>query len=616
MLSSAVGIIGFVKLALCFAPEAQGSELAVRRMLDAQTLRHDDTPAIVSVAGGAIGVLQGPEKRSTIALQRRSQSGNLLAVSGVPVDLAGSLDVRLAAVVEADHMVAARELAGLDGAFAAIFWSERARKLVVVTDFLGMQPLYELAVGHGLVMATEVKAVATQVPGAPIDGEGWGTFLALGYVWEDLTFVQGIRRAPPASIIVYDADRGTSERFVSWRWPAPRPDLGLADVDTGSLVEVLERSITAYGAYTPKPGAMLMSGGLDSRILLCALVRSRRSPSALVLAFAKHHDDAEGRFAMRASRALGVEPVFIPPAIDFYSSAEYLEYLLASEITQPSLGLFIAQLSAHVRPELEAVWEGVAPGTSLKLPHQPPGGFDAMLGKEASLPGSNRWKAAARVFAPAVFRSLEEGVHAALARVRDAYPDDSFGVAEFVARNRMRNRTGPNPLKVYANDVLPFTPGLARAFWDVTAAVPYEVKDRYRLYLELFRRHYPEGLSAPFLSGFSVVKRPGFDPIYLTTVVRGRIMKLPYLGGVIRRLGLRPRLVRDHSMILGRVLARVALDHPDLDADSVRGVLSGERRGDPGDRTARELLFYWQMWRWMMEGSFRRHQPELLGEVR
>lgn len=69
-------------------------------------------------------------------------------------------------------------------------------------------------------------------------------------------------------------------------------------------------------------------------------------------------------------------------------------------------------------------------------------------------------------------------------------------------------------------------------------------------------------------------------------------------------------------MILGRVLARVALDHPDLDADSVRGVLSGERRGDPGDRTARELLFYWQMWRWMMEGSFRRHQPELLGEVR
>ena len=560
--------------------------------------------------------MQGPEKRSTIGLLRRGQSGNLLAVSGVPVDLAGDIDGRLAAVVESDHMIAARELADLDGAFAAIFWCARARKLVVVTDFLGMQPLYELAGGHGLVMATEVKALATQVPGAPIDGEGWGTFLSLGYVWEDLTFVQGIRRAPPASIIVYAPIRGTSERFASWRWPTPRPGLRLADVDTGSLVEILERSVTAYGAYTQKPGAMLMSGGLDSRILLCALVRSGRLPSALVLAFAQHHDDAEGRFAMRASRSLGVEPIFIQPTIDFYSSAEYLQYLLASEITQPSLGLFIAQLSAHVRPELEAVWEGVAPGTSLKLPRQPPGGFEALLGKEASLPGSSRWRAAARVFAPAVFRSLEEGVHAALARVRDAYADDSFGVAEFVARNRMRNRTGPNPLKVYANDVLVFVPGLARAFWDVTAAVPYEVKDRDMLYLELFRRHYPEGLSAPFLSGFKVVKRPGFDPIYLTTVVRGQIMSLPYLGGFIRRLGLRPSLVRDHSTIVGRVLARVALDHTDLDADSVRGVLSGERRGDPEDRTARELLFYWQVWRWIMDGSFRRREPELLGEVR
>ena len=64
----------------------------------------------------------------------------------------------------------------------------------------------------------------------------------------------------------------------------------------------------------------------------------------------------------------------------------------------------------------------------------------------------------------------------------------------------MRNRMGHNPLKVYANDVLCFTPGLTREFWTTAAAIPYSEKWDFNLYFRLFREQFPEALRTPFCS--------------------------------------------------------------------------------------------------------------------
>ncbi|MCI0546701.1 MAG: hypothetical protein L0027_05405 [Candidatus Rokubacteria bacterium] len=603
-----------MKLALRFSPGVPPGGASIRAMLSAQALEPGPPAEVIELAGGALGYLPTSDRLGRVRLVRRGRAGNVLVVSGVPVDLEGSLDAELGRIADLDHRAAATALARLDGAFAAAFWDQAARKLAVVSDFLGMQPLYELPHADGLVMATEVKGLAAIAAGGQdLDPAGWGTFVGLGFVAEELTLLRAASRVPPASVTVYDPIDGRTERSTYWRWPAPRPELRLEDVDTGALADLLTRHITACVEHHAG-GTVLLSGGFDSRLILCALARAGIRPAALILSHSRHHDDADGRFATAIAEALGIATVFMHPGIGFFASAEYLDYVVASEVSAPSLELFIAQLPMHLRPEMGAVWEGVAPGYSLPTPHQPPGGFDSYLAQEASLPGSRRWKAAARVFAPAVAGAMEEAFRDAVAGARAAYADDGFGVSEFIIRNRMRNRTAPNPLKVYANRVLPFTPGLSKAFWAVAASVPYELKARFRLYLALYARHFPEGARAPFISGSTVVKsRPGLDTAYYATLVRSQLMRVPYVGGAIRRLGLRPRLVREESPLVDRVLEHVDPAHPDLNADGVRPLISAAGSPDPERNAARQLLFYWQAWRWIMDGSIRGRYAALLG---
>ena len=133
----------------------------------------------------------------------------------------------------------------------------------------------------------------------------------------------------------------------------------------------------------------------------------------------------------------------------------------------------IAQLTKELSAA-ELVWEGVAPGNLLK----PPGGesgepLSVYLKKKGKFRDSAVWRAVRILFRPNIademWRSFEELLASEVAQ----YTDDSSGTSQFVVSNRMRNRTGANPFKVYCNYVLPFTPGVSRRFIESTAYIPY-----------------------------------------------------------------------------------------------------------------------------------------------
>jgi hypothetical protein len=74
-------------------------------------------------------------------------------------------------------------------------------------------------------------------------------------------------------------------------------------------------------------------------------------------------------------------------------------------------------------------------------------------------------------------------------------------------------------------------------------------------------------------------------------------------------------MVRGESQVLARTLARVEPDHPDLTRDAVRALTRQAAASDPVARAARELLFYWQMWRWVMDGSVHARRRVLVASI-
>jgi hypothetical protein len=174
----------------------------------------------------------------------------------------------------------------------------------------------------------------------------------------------------------------------------------------------------------------------------------------------------------------------------------------------------------------------------------------------------------------------------------------------------MRNRMGHNPLKVYGNDVLCFTPGVSRDFWSLAARIPYAAKWNFRLYFEIFRDHFPEGLQVPFCSmGQLWTDRFRSDPLYHWAKL------FPPPGAaraarLLKRLGLRQKV----PLLLNRVIACIDPEHPDLNLGEVLELQRGDAQNNAVSAAARPLLFYWQVWRWLMEGRFPEMRASLFPE--
>ena len=107
----------------------------------------------------------------------------------------------------------------LNGMFGFALWDARRQRLLVGRDRLGIKPLYLCNDGRRLAFATEAKALLA-LPGvtAELDPAALSSYLELGYVPAPQSIFRGIRKLPPATVLI--AERGRVEERRYWRVPA------------------------------------------------------------------------------------------------------------------------------------------------------------------------------------------------------------------------------------------------------------------------------------------------------------------------------------------------------------------------------------------------------------
>ena len=592
-----------MKLAACFSTGLKDRcAEVVEKMACAQRLWGHQEQQVFPLSAGALACVTRDNGASAIPRVHRSNQGNLLLISGTPLDLQGTLARRLEAAVAGGLREAGAALTQLEGVFAALFWDNQAGKLLIVTDIVGMQPLYMAQSQGRLLLASELKAMpASGLVPVEMSLAGWGSFISFGHMMVDATQLAGVKRVPPASVLVYDPANGTLESSTHWRWPAPRRELTLDTVDTGGLVDSFRQEVKAYASYEPN-ASLLLSGGFDSRFILCTLREAGLSPDALAL---MHQDEllgADGRLAVKVARQLNDGRCrLVRPPRSFYNSPDYLRFLVMNEVNMPSLGLFIAQVANYIQPAMRAVWEGVFLGATMVTSMKELHGFDDYLDRACRPRQGPSWQAAFRVFSPATAEGMYQCFTDMLAREKGLYADDAFGVTEFFVRNRTRNRTSFSPFRVYANNVMPLTPGCSRAYWQQVAAIPHKLKARGQLYLKMLSEHFPQAVRLPFCSSSMLLSnRP------LTPGVRAYLAACAAAQGwrrVTRKMarlrGAAPKPYWAHDDLVRRIVSTVNADHPNLNAQVVR-----EIQADPSHRPPAELnmLFYWETWRRVMDG--------------
>jgi len=154
----------------------------------------------------------------------------------------------------------------LRGMFAAAFWKEDERRLVLVRDRVGIKPLYVCRSGDDIYFGSELKAILIH-PEIPrlLDHTALHYYLALNYVPGPFTLIHGIAKLRPGYFLEWRDGRAHEQLF--WKlphtqnenWTLPDAELAL----DGLLIQSVREHL-----LSDVPVGIWLSGGIDSSALL------------------------------------------------------------------------------------------------------------------------------------------------------------------------------------------------------------------------------------------------------------------------------------------------------------------------------------------------------------
>jgi asparagine synthase (glutamine-hydrolysing) len=195
----------------------------------------------------------------------------------------------------------------LNGDFALAIWDERARRLVLARDRMGVRPLFHATRGGSFHFASEVKALL-QVPGieAEIDPLGLDQIFTLWAPIAPRTAFRGISELPPGHLMVVEGGAARAWPYWTLEFPEqandgdPRGEARIAE----ELRHLLEDATRIRLRADVEVGSFL-SGGLDSSAI--SALAARLAPAGLQtfgVGFADPAFDESG-FQATMARALG-----------------------------------------------------------------------------------------------------------------------------------------------------------------------------------------------------------------------------------------------------------------------------------------------------------------------
>ncbi|MEU8976281.1 asparagine synthase (glutamine-hydrolyzing) [Streptomyces monashensis] len=183
----------------------------------------------------------------------------------------------------------------LEGMFAFAVWDERAQRLLLVRDRLGVKPLFWATVDGGLAFASEPKALFAHPEIRPrVDADGLREAYSLLFntgptVWS------GVREVEPGSVLVLDRAGIRERRYWQLEATDHTDDQDAAVERIRALVGGAARSQLEADV----PLCSLLSGGIDSTVLTALLadeLRLREGPDARIRSYAVDYSDQARQF--------------------------------------------------------------------------------------------------------------------------------------------------------------------------------------------------------------------------------------------------------------------------------------------------------------------------------
>ena len=196
----------------------------------------------------------------------------------------------------------------LDGMFALAIYDHANGTVLLARDRAGEKPLFYSLVGNELYFASELKAIMAVASAPRVNYEALDLYMAMGFVPHDKCILDGFRKLPPASAMLFSLTKGLVKTWSYWSVPDYDPRFGLDDFEgqLDQLEKLLEKSIRQQ-LVADVPVGVLLSGGVDSSLITGFASRVSPSVKTFTIGFPGHGSKDERTHARLIANYFGTE---------------------------------------------------------------------------------------------------------------------------------------------------------------------------------------------------------------------------------------------------------------------------------------------------------------------
>ncbi|HXC36592.1 MAG TPA: asparagine synthase (glutamine-hydrolyzing) [Candidatus Acidoferrales bacterium] len=192
----------------------------------------------------------------------------------------------------------------LNGMFGVAIWDVKRKRLIVARDPMGIKLIYYRLANGTLSFGSEIRPVLAADNARPeVDPVALHLFLRFRYTPSPLTIFQGVRKLAPGAMLIVENGECREERWYDFR---PEPFSNPPD-DREATEELFElyRAAVKRHLLADVPVGILLSGGLDSGLLLALMNEHGRNWPAYTIGYGKTFADDELADAAETASLLG-----------------------------------------------------------------------------------------------------------------------------------------------------------------------------------------------------------------------------------------------------------------------------------------------------------------------
>jgi asparagine synthase (glutamine-hydrolysing) len=180
----------------------------------------------------------------------------------------------------------------LNGMFGLAIWDVVRERLVVARDAMGIKLVYFRQANGELTFGSEIRAVLAAEESTPdVDPHAVELFLKYRYTPSPLTLFKGIRKLAPGTMLVAERGSCREERWYNYT-PVPFERVQDDEEATRELLDLYKRAVKRH-LLSDVPVGILLSGGLDSGLLLALMNEHGREWPAYTVGYGTSFDDDE-----------------------------------------------------------------------------------------------------------------------------------------------------------------------------------------------------------------------------------------------------------------------------------------------------------------------------------